>query len=305
MFDWNDVRYFLAVARNGSTLAASKKMRVSQATVSRRVTVLEEALGFALFVRSPTGYELSSRGREMLPAAEAVEEAVLGFESRVGAEARRLSGTVRVTTVEAAANMWVTPAIAGFRRLHPEVGVEINLSDESLDLVHGEADIAIRFGARPTEETLVVKHLIDLPGSVYASQDLVEELGMPETHADLARYPLVSIIADFASRTALWYAANAPGAKVASRANTMLGVLSGLRSGMGAGMLPCAMGDTTRGLVRLFPPIDEFMTPSWMVTTESARQQPHIRATIDYIVDYALSPIGRPMAVAVAVASAA
>lgn len=303
MFDWNDVRYFLAVARNGSTLSASKKMRVSQATVSRRVTVLEEALGFTLFVRSPAGYELSPRGREMLASAETIEEAVLGFESRVSAEARRLSGTVRITTVEAAANMWVTPAIAAFRRLHPEVGVEIVLSDESLDLVHGEADVAIRFGAKPTEETLVVKHLIDLEGSVYASRDLVEELGMPQTHAELARYPLVAIIADFAGRTQQWYAEHAPGAKVVSRANTMLGILSGLRSGMGAGMLPCVMGDATRGLVRLFPPIDAFMTPSWMVTTENARQQAHIRATIDHLVEYVLSPMGQPMVRAVASAA--
>lgn len=304
MFDWNDVRYFLAVARNGSTLSASKKMRVSQATVSRRVTVLEEALGFSLFIRSPTGYELSPRGREMLPAAEAVEGAVLGFESRVSAEARRLSGTVRVTTVEAAANMWVTPAIAALRRLHPEVGVEIVLSDESLDLVHGEADIAIRFGAKPTEESLVVRHLIDLEGSVYASLDLVEEIGIPQTHAELARYPLVAIIADFAGRTQQWYQEYAPDAKVVSRANTMLGVLSGLRSGMGAGMLPCVVGDATRGLVRLFPPIDAFMTPSWMVTTESARQQPHIRATIDCLVENVLSPADRPGLKAVVSAAA-
>ncbi|HEV7233950.1 MAG TPA: LysR family transcriptional regulator, partial [Sphingorhabdus sp.] len=76
MLDWNDLRYFLAVARSGSTLAASRKLGVSQATVSRRISVLEEALDVALFIRNPAGYSLTLRGQAMLPEAEAVEDAV-------------------------------------------------------------------------------------------------------------------------------------------------------------------------------------------------------------------------------------
>ena len=68
MFDWNDLRFFLAVARTGSTLAAGRSLKVAQATVSRRITMLEQGLGTPLFVRSPSGYTLSVRGQAMLPS---------------------------------------------------------------------------------------------------------------------------------------------------------------------------------------------------------------------------------------------
>lgn len=83
MFDWNDLRYFLAVARSGSTLSASRNMKVSQATISRRVTVLEEALGVQLFVRTPTGYRLTQRGEAVLGAAEAVEDSICAFTANI------------------------------------------------------------------------------------------------------------------------------------------------------------------------------------------------------------------------------
>ncbi|MEW6577464.1 MAG: LysR family transcriptional regulator, partial [Pseudomonadota bacterium] len=95
MFDWNDLRFFLAVARTGSTLAAGRSLKVAQATVSRRITMLEEALGTPLFVRSPSGYTLSVRGQAMLPHAERVEREVEALQNSVAAEGRRLSGTVR------------------------------------------------------------------------------------------------------------------------------------------------------------------------------------------------------------------
>ena len=90
MLDWNDLRYFLAVARSGSTLAASTQLRASQSTVSRRITALEEQLGVQLFVRKPSGYELTPRGRSVLPAAESVEAAILNFSDGVAAESRRV-----------------------------------------------------------------------------------------------------------------------------------------------------------------------------------------------------------------------
>jgi DNA-binding transcriptional LysR family regulator len=140
MFDWNDLRFFLAVARTGSTLAASRQMTVSQATVSRRVGVLEQAVGTALFVRRPSGYRLTPRGEIMLPVAEAVEAAVTAFTDGIAAETRRLTGTVRITTVDVVANQWIIPALPAFRDQHPEVRVELDASDHYLDLARGEAD---------------------------------------------------------------------------------------------------------------------------------------------------------------------
>ena len=284
MFDWNDLRHFLAVARSGSTLAASKQLKVSQATVSRRITVFEEAVGVELFARSPAGYALTQRGAAILPLAEAVEAAVGAVTDTIAAESRRLSGEVRLTTVESAANAWVIPALKQLHASHPDIAVEIVTSDSNLDLARGEADVAIRFGARPTQETLIARHLTDLEECIYATRELAVELGRPVDYADLARYPLVGNSGSRIGFGNEWIVANVPGARIVQRANTLSAIISSVRAGMGAAILPSLIGDDIKGLVRLTPPIPELSTACWLVTTDAARRQPHIRAVIDCVV---------------------
>lgn len=283
MFDWNDLRHFLAVARTGSTLAASRTLRVSQATVSRRVTVLEETLGTPLFVRSASGYELTTRGRAVLPMAEAVEAAVIGFDERMKAETRRLSGKVLLTTVESAANAWVIPALARLREVHPEIAVEIITTDATLDLARGDADVAIRFGRKPTQDSLVVRHLTDLEECFYANREMVTRLGRPSTHAELALYPMVAYSDERLGEIGQWIAANVPNAQIVQRANALSSIVAAVRAGVGAAVLPTIMGDDIRNLVRVMPPIPPKST-CWLVTTDTARRQPHIRAVIDAVV---------------------
>ncbi|MGB5482903.1 LysR family transcriptional regulator [Parasphingorhabdus sp.] len=284
MLDWNDLRYFLAVARTGSTLAAAKHLRVSQSTISRRVTALEDEIGVKLFIRKASGYSLTPRGKSVLPAAESVEAAALSFSDSIAAEARRIAGTVRLTTVESAANAWIIPTLGLLRARYPDLRVEIMTSDRNLDLLRGEADVALRFGEKPTEETLIVRHLIDMQETFYAHQNLVAELGMPDDLAEIARYPLIMPM-ERDGTINRWLIENFSDAKIAHRANTLSSIIASVRSGVGASILPCLMGDDTRGLVRLLPPIAELTTPGWMVTTDDARRQPHIRALIDFVVE--------------------
>lgn len=286
MYDWNDLRFFLAVARSGSTLAASRTLKVSQATVSRRISVIEEALGVELFVRNASGYALSARGTALVPMAEAVETAARQFEEGAGAEARRLSGIVRLTTVESAANAWVIPAIARLHELHPGVQVEIIATDTNLDLNRGEADVAIRFGPRPDEEVLIARHLTELEETVYASRVLATRLGRPESYADLARYPLVVETSEPFGRFTAWLTAAVPEGRIVQRVTSLSGVVASVQNGIGAAVLPCVIGDTVKDIVRLLPPVEELTTPCWMVTTDQARRQPHVRAVIDCVVSH-------------------
>lgn len=284
MFDWNDLRFVLAVARTGSTIAASRQLGVSQATVSRRITVFEEALGIAIFVRRPSGYSLTPRGEALLPLITGVEEAVERVGHAANAESRRLSGVVKVTTVESAANAWVIPAIAALRDLHPDLQVEIIATDDNLDLAKGEADMAIRFGARPQQDVLIVRPLAELDECFYASRELATKLGRPADYAGLAAYPLVTDTVDRTGRFSRWIEVNVPGARITQRVNSMSGLLASVRAGIGAAVMPCIMGDDLRGLVRLMPPIAELSTPCWLVTTDVARRQPHVRVVIDHVV---------------------
>lgn len=286
MFDWDDLKFFLAVARDGSTLAASRRLKVSQATVSRRISLFEQQLGIELFSRHATGYVLTARGQTMIPLAENVEAEVARFEAGLEAESRRLSGRVKLTTVESAAAAWVIPALATLRGTCPGIEVEVITSDTNLDLTSGEADIAIRFGTKPTAESLVVKRLTELEETVYASRELVTRLGRPSSPADLARYPLVADGIDRSTRFSAWLKREVPEGHVVHRVNSISGILASVKSGIGAALLPAIIGDGSRSLVRLMPPIAELNTVCWLVTTEQARRQPHVRATIDAVVNH-------------------
>jgi DNA-binding transcriptional LysR family regulator len=286
MFDWNDLRYFLAVARTGSTLAASKKLKVSQATVSRRISILEESLGTALFIRSPGGYSLSVRGEAILSGAQDVECSIEALQNSVDAERRRLGGTVRLTTVESAANVWLIPAIAAFRATHPAVVAEVIVDDRAFDLSQGEADIAIRFGNPPLDDSLIIRRIVDLHESVYAHRDLAEKYGMPESISDLSRFPMIGFSGPGLGAIERWQDSLGPEVHFVHRANTLSAIISAVKTGMGAAIMPCLIGGTHSSLVQLFPPIAELTTPGWLVTTAKARQQPHIRALIDFIGDY-------------------
>ena len=209
---------------------------------------------------------------------------MLAFSNGVEAETRRLTGIVRVSTVEAAANTWLIPSIALLRETHPDIHVDMLVADHYVDLARGEADFAIRFGPRPTDEALVARHLFDLYESVYASQTLVDRLGMPRDLADLARFPLIASTSP-QSNTNSWIGENVPGADIVQRTNSMSSVMASVQSGVGAAIMACMMGDRVEGLVQLFAPIEELTTPGWMVTTDVARRQPHIRVVIDQVVE--------------------
>src|SRR5687767_10413739 len=121
VLDWNDLRYFLAVARGGSTLSAGKALRVSQTTVARRIAALEEAVGLTLFEKRPAGYALTPSGEELLTHAEAVEAAALGFDNAAARSTRDLSGTVCITTEEIFAVTLLAPLLRELHELHPEI----------------------------------------------------------------------------------------------------------------------------------------------------------------------------------------
>ena len=102
MFDWNDLKYFLAIARHHSTIAAGKALGLSQSTVQRRLTELERAIGQPLVKRHPSGYRLTQFGEDLLPYAERIEATVVDFERRITDERHDLTGVIRVTCPEPA-----------------------------------------------------------------------------------------------------------------------------------------------------------------------------------------------------------
>lgn len=278
MYDWNDLRHFLAVARTGSTLAAARAMGVNQTTTSRRITALEEALHVRLFDRLQRGYALTEAGREFVPYAERVEAEALVLDRIAIQRQRSLSGVVRVRTNEAFANIVLVPCIGRFAQEHPEIRIEMALGDGPVDLAGGEADVALRGGARPDQPGIVSRKVGDVRWSIYCSRDYAREHGCPGSTAELDGHHLIGVDGVLAGLPGgVWLAAQAPTSVTPTRSNSLTNLLIATKAGLGLGPLPCILGDAEPDLVRCLPPVPELDSDLWLVTREALKDQAHVR----------------------------
>lgn len=285
MFDWNDLKYFLAVARHHSTIAAGKALGLSQSTVHRRLSELERRTGQKLVSRHPAGYRLTEFGEGLLPYAERVEAAVTDFERRVTDTVCDLTGVIRVTCPEPIVyRMTRSTLIDRFHARHPQLRVEFVTSDRYLDLSKGEVDVAFRSG--DTDDELVGRKIADSIWAVYASRGYIKRHGQPKRVDDLSRHLLVGFDETLSKhRAATWLREVAPDARMAARNNSVLGLVYAVKSGVGLGPLPTALGDAEPDLVRVLGPILE-LSRSWrLLTHPDLRRTPRISAFFDFIIE--------------------
>ncbi len=286
MFVWDDIKYFLAVARHGSTLAAGRALNLSQSTVHRRLVELERQIGRALVVRQTAGYRLTAFGEEMLPYAEEIERAALAFAHRKAAIDRVEVGVIRVTCPEPVMVRIVKSALLErFYARHPGLRVEFVMSDKYVDLYKGEADVALRSGDTD-DNVLVGRKIADSIWSVYASHSYVQNFGKPESFADLNRHAVVGFDGPMASnRAAQWLAEVAQDAKIAARVSSVLGLVAAAKSGVAAVPMPLALGNSEPDLVRLFDEVPD-LTRSWRILAHpDMRKTPAVAAFFAFIGD--------------------
>ncbi len=285
-FDWDDLKHLLAVARQGSTLAAGRSLGVDQSTVQRRLAELERRIGQSLVLRQPTGYRLTEFGQEMLPFAEAVEQAVLAFERQLQTLGGEAAGVIRMTCPEPIVNrITQTGLLDRFHARHPALRVQFVMSDKYLDLSQGDADVAMRSGDTDDGE-LVGRKIGDSVWAIYASKGYIERHGRVERFEDLANHALVGFDDTMAKhRLVQWLRKVAPDAALAARSSSVLGLIYSVKAGIGVGALPMVLGDAEPDLVRLLGPVDE-LTRIWRVlTTRELRRTPRVSAFFDFIVE--------------------
>jgi DNA-binding transcriptional LysR family regulator len=286
MFDWNDLKYFLAVAQHQSTIAASRALGVNQSTVQRRVTELERRIGRPLVKRHPTGYRLTEFGQELLPHAERVRQAVSALEQQLGESGRDATGVIRVTCPEPIVyRITQTSFLDRFHARHPELRVEFVMSDKYLDLAKGEADVALRSGDTDDGE-LVGRKIADSVWAVYASRQYVERHGRPERVEDLARHALVGFDDTMAKhRVAQWLRQVAPEAAIVARNNSVLGLIYSVKAGVGIAPLPTSLGDAEPDLVQVLGPVPELARIWRVLAHPDVRRTPRVSAFIDFLVE--------------------
>src|SRR5258707_13548066 len=185
--DWNFYRAFLAVIEQGNLSAAARALNLSQPTVGRQISALEESVGERLFVRSKHGLRPTDASRRLLPHARAMLEAMGAAQRAVSGHESQTVGSVRLTA-NATVGSEVLPAIlVGFRKLYPAITIELVLTNRHQDILAGEADIAIRM-ARPTQEALIAQRICEVDFGFYAHRDFIARSGGPKNFKDFRHY---------------------------------------------------------------------------------------------------------------------
>ncbi len=279
MIDWDDVRYFLAVARGGSVRAAAEHLRVNHSTVLRRIALLEGRLGAQMFEKLPSGYRLSGAGEDILPYAEQMEASSNRLQTRVFGRDQSVRGLLRVTLAPTLATHLLMPDFADFTRLHPEIEMEILSIGEPVNLTNREADVAIRvvYDRNAMPPNLHGRKGPELFGGVYMSRDLLAAW-RPEA-SDRIRW-----IADNTFGVADWATKGAVRTKqVSLRTNDAEAQIVATRQGLGVTTLPCFVGDADPLLARV-PGTDLHMHGTlWLLTQGETRKTKRVRLFSEFV----------------------
>jgi DNA-binding transcriptional LysR family regulator len=284
MLDWNDAQYFLAVAETGSTLSAAKQLRVSQTTVARRVAALEEALAVTLFERRRAGYALTPIGEALLPETRALKAAAASLAEAAAAHRRALGGTVRLTAEESYVVGFLPAMLRDLRHLHPDIVIELDATEEVRDLEAGAADVAIRVTKSMDGGGLVGRRIGDDLWTVYCSRGYAAANIIPRNRRELAAHPLIGGGGgSIGQYYGTWLRENGLASSIAMQHNTVSGLLSAVRSGLGLAALPCIVAELDDDFVRCLPPAASGSREIWLVTHERLRRVPRVRIVMDFL----------------------
>lgn len=280
--DWNDLRFFLSVARLGSLSASSRFLKVDPATVGRRISSLEAAMGLRFFERRSDGYRLTDTGLKLLDHATRVEEDLHGLTRALESEDRSISGPVAITSSEAVTLPFLIPALPSLRARYPGIRVDFVSSNEVLSLARREADIAVRM-VRPEEGDLLARKIGTMGFGLYASRDYIDRAGMPSALGDLQNHALVDWLGDYPrAETTVWYreaAASAPVVRMTGPQERMQAALAGV----GIVCLPHIMARDTR-LLRVLAGHNVPSMELWLLVHPDTARVKRVRAVMDFII---------------------
>lgn len=281
--DWTLSRSFLAVAETGSLSQAARALGLSQPTLGRHIAEMEATLGLTLFTRVPRGVQPTEAALAILPHARAMREAAAGLALAAAGRDKALAGTVRITASRIVAFYLLPPMLADLRATHPGIEVELVASDTTENLHFREADIALRM-YRPTQDTVVTRHLTDLPTGLYAAHSQIARQGLPQTADDLLAMDFVGFDrSDLILRTMAGLGIKRQREDFALRCDDQLVYWQMVRAGLGVGGMQCLVGDADPAVVRIAPFLTLPTLPVWLTAPEALRQTPRIRAVLDHL----------------------
>ena len=284
--NWDDHRYFLAIARKRSLTAAGKALGVSQPTVSRRLDALESELNVRLFDRTRRGYEMTAIGMDLFETVQKVEEQLGEVGRRIYGNNQDPTGGLRVTCTEIFLNGYLSPFLWRFLQQHPGIELSVICSDSQLSLGRGEADLAIRFTQRPIE-TMAGRRLASVAFGIYASGDTAKCKFTPTNRAE---WDWIGVHDDIHNR--ILYGSAFPEGHFKHRVDSVAAMQSMARSGLGVTVLPCYIADRDEGLRRLEPDVlTDCSLDLWLLHHPDFRRVYRVRLFSEFISDLVTSDL--------------
>lgn len=285
MLDWDDLRFFLAVAREGSMSRAALGLQVAQPTVGRRLAALEQKLGARVFVHLPDGQALSATGRKMLEHAERMEQAALSVERVAAGRDVGLRGRVVITASEWLIGAVLGPALAPFCERHAELELELLADVRHLSLARRDADIALR-PSKFEQQEVVARQVAQVAFGLYASDSYLAQYGMPDFAAGCAGHTLIAMSESLSKIPDVsWLSQIAAQARIAVRTNGRAPMATMAQSGVGIACLPRFVGDATAGLRFLPTPEPGPVRALFLGAHREARTIARVRACIAFLSD--------------------
>ncbi|MGR9405370.1 LysR family transcriptional regulator [Rhizobium leguminosarum] len=280
--NWDDVRIFLAVARTGQILAASKRLGLNHATLSRRLTSLEEALKTRLFIRRTNGCELTAEGEVFLASAERMETEMLAAQANLGHTDTAIAGTVRVGAPDGFGVSFLAPRMGRLIERHPALKIQLVPVPRSFSLSQREADIAITL-ERPEQGRLVSSKLTDYTLGLYASRDYLASQGTPGDIDALKAHPRIGYVEDLIFTASLNFSGEVMRSWDATfEISTAIGQTEAVRSGAGIGILHDYIARQYPELQRILPEVS-IRRAYWTTYHETARDLMRVRSVADFL----------------------
>ncbi|QDG54961.1 LysR family transcriptional regulator [Persicimonas caeni] len=284
-FDWNRAKAFLVAAEEGSFSAAARALGVTQPTVGRQVTALEEELGVTLLERVAHGIELTPTGLEVVEHFRAMSEAAARVSLVAAGQSVSLEGTVSISASEVISTHLLPPIIRAIRVDYPGIEIDIVASNLASDLRRREADIAVR-NFQPQDPELVARKVKESRAWLYASPAYLEELGHPTSPEDLSNGEFIG----FDRTDALMEGLNALGLDLTGRSfpiitESQLVQWELCKQGAGICVMMEEVGDAEPRVQKALPDLPPFPVPMWLVSHREVRMSRRVRVVFDALAD--------------------
>jgi DNA-binding transcriptional LysR family regulator len=264
--DWGDARIFLAVFREGSTLAAARILGINQTTVARRIGALEHSLGLPLFNKTTRGATPTAVATRLLPFVETLEGAAMALESEAMTEQGRSNPPIRITAFDNAGVGNIGQVVADFVDRNPSSTFEFIVSERILDLINGDADVALRISPVINDDRLFARKVGQTQWTYYASRSYAEKNGTPDAFTqDMGPHRVVLLSHITTRRHNVLRCASADDLRIA------------ISTGQGIGPIPIYDGDKDPTLVRCFDPPEGSEMSVWLITSPEAHKRADVR----------------------------